>query len=61
MRKFRGIVSSFKDRCPTRRGIVGLDVIADGFEIARRLALGAPIETPGRDFALAARIVDQEK
>ena len=32
-----------------------------GLMLAQRLALGAPIETPGRDFALAPRIVDQEK
>jgi hypothetical protein len=32
-----------------------------GLMLAQRLALGAPIKTPGRDFALAPRIVDQEK
>ena len=32
-----------------------------GLMFAQRLALGAPIETPGRDLALAPRIVDQEK
>ena len=32
-----------------------------GLMLAQRLALGAPIETPGRDLALAPRIVDQEK
>lgn len=32
-----------------------------GLMLAQRLALGAPVETPGRDLALASRFVDQEK